>query len=477
MITCQKKFWLENPSELFCRNTTKSLQERMNLITQAIFFIFLVLIIYDPKISIIFLIPTLSFVIILYYIQKRRPMNNNPKENFKNKIIVCNTQSKCPTFCNDQVQLNPNYPPPVSNNQALVGPPNPKTLIPPVIAPPPAALDYWRANNLINHSHINTESQHDTYLSGYQVSNCCDRIDACLVPENQVRENYGRYMENIGQFGTVYEGITDPSRPVGKICPPRTYNPIVSPTPTIEGYEYRPIQPPTPVIETFKPERPNCPGWVNTSCGYDSDQLKYNLPSNLISGNCEKTENMKEYNKNLYTQTIQPDIFTRNEIIEPINSNAGISFTQQFEPTTCDRDNKGLTYIEHDPRIYNPPQQKIQKMGVTESNVYDPRFFGYGTSYRSYTDENMGQTRFYYDDIDSIRRPNYIVRSNIDFMKNADTYGPITYKNKTHNNIRPLAQDAFLRSSLQQRTELQERLLRKRNAEMWQRRKYPIRTF
>ena len=79
-------------------------------------------------------------------------------------------------FCNDEkpIEPNPNF---VSLNQNLAGPPNPKTLLKPVVVPPPAALDFWRANNLINHSHINTESQRDTYLSGYEISNCCDNID------------------------------------------------------------------------------------------------------------------------------------------------------------------------------------------------------------------------------------------------------------------------------------------------------------
>ena len=75
-----------------------------------------------------------------------------------------------------------------------------------------------------------------------------------------------------------------------------------------------------------------------------------------------------------------------------------------------------LTYTEHDPRVYKPKMMpNTPDMTVTESDIYDPRFNGYGTSYRAYTDENIGQTRFYYDDINSVRMPNYIVRSNIDF--------------------------------------------------------------
>ena len=141
-----------------------------------------------------------------------------------------------------------------------------------------------------------------------------------------------------------------------------------------------------------------------------------------------------------------------------------------------------MTYTEHDPRIYQPKiKPKEPDMSITEANIYDPRFSGYGTSYRSYNDKNTGQTRFYYDDIDSVRMPNYITRSNIDFAKYADSYGTLTDQNKNGNinnsNIRALAQNTFLNSSLQQRDELQQRLMRKRNSELWQLRKYPMRTF
>ena len=76
--------------------------------------------------------------------------------------------------------------------------------------------------------------------------------------------------------------------------------------------------------------------------------------------------------------------------------------------------------------------------------------------------------------------PNYLVRSNIDFAKYADTYGPLNdsnkYGNKNTKDIHILAQDTFLRSSLKQRDDLMERLMRKRNNEMWQNRKYPKHT-
>jgi hypothetical protein len=622
MSLCKKKFWIQNPPDLFCSIgviplTSMSIEEQMNAFTRFVIVIFFLMLFFmlNSTTSFIFLFVSLLFIIILYYIQKRT-MDNYQKENYQNPISndwtsdtrsakshqhkirkrsvncgYCGNNGKCRKgckidtkvldtdvlinkengspilgvqnsalrFCNDERLLSPNDPNFVSLNQRLAGPPNPKTLLKPVITPPLADLDFWKANNLINHSHINTQSQWDTYLSGYEVSNCCDPINECMVPiDKPIKEHLGTIMEEFEH--PTYIGISDPKRPASGQCNPlpRGNNPILSPTPVTmtplcnerysavrerdvtEGYQgpvlgykegspvgtytrdqLRPIHlqhvtqiktpqpasavPATPVMENFEYPylkdqpaqrsehssvtngivvRDNESGWVNTMCGYNPNQVaKSNLPSNLASSNCERDEAMKEYNKNLFTQNIQPDIYTYSEIIEPINSNIGISFTQQSGPTTCSRkDGKGLTYTEHDPRIFQPEKEPHDfDMRVTEADVYDPRFSGYGTSYRAYTDKNIGQTRFYYDDVNAIRMPNYLVRSNIDFAKYADSYGPLDDNNKHGNqynsNIRALAQDSFLQSSLQNRTELQERLMRKRNNEMWQLRKYPMRTF
>ncbi len=42
-------------------------------------------------------------------------------------------------------------------NNALVGPQNPKTLMPPPIAPPLGDLDTWKASEWTTHSHVNSE--------------------------------------------------------------------------------------------------------------------------------------------------------------------------------------------------------------------------------------------------------------------------------------------------------------------------------
>ena len=186
---------------------------------------------------------------------------------------------------------------------------------------------------------------------------------------------------------------------------------------------------------------------------------------------------MAQYNKNLFTQIIEPGVYSINQVNEPINSNIGISFTQQFEPMTYSNTQDGILYTEHDPRIMEPLPEEVPVETVNEANVYDPRFTGYGTSYRSYIDKQLGQPRFIYDDVNAIRMPNYLVRSKIDFEPYADSYGPMKAGQPDGNNltanIREMAQDSWIKNSNQFRDDIMVSAMRKRNGEMWQNRMYP----
>jgi len=426
-------------------------------------------------------------------------------------------------FCNDERPVRYNDPTWISPNAKLGMGQNPKTLIKPLVVPPSHDLTYWRANNLITHSNVNKATQKDAYLSGYAVSTCCGNLECQEVVPIPGPE-YKVYVGGMGGYNEVdngenVENFRSP-KPADIIPPMMPNMPVKN---TIETFRspkpadiIPPMMPNMPVkntIETFRspkpadiipPMMPNMPvenytipetwpypihsapvvpnqsGWVNTTCGYNPKQVfEADLPSNLAVGNCPQDPVMKQYNKNLFTQIIQPGVYTRSQVNEPINSNIGISFQQQFEPLTCKRDETGLHYLEHDPRIIEPAivEENYPPTPANEANVYDPRFSGYGTSYRAYTDPLLGQTRFAYDDINAIRMPNYLVRSKIDNQPYADSYGPMkpgqTEGNEMTSMIRGLAQDSWMRDSIQFRNELTERLMRKTNAEQWQRRSAP----
>jgi len=367
---------------------------------------------------------------------------------------------------------NKNY---VSKNQNLVGTANPKTFIPPVIVPPPADFSYWKANNLTTVSAINDNKNIDVYQSGYEVSTFCG--DNVCAKENN---NY-----NWVKMNSNYKKIeqkNDDLNPLHNNKYNQKYNQYQKTT-------HAPIKEKF-TLEDFAKDYKDNPleniGQVNKSCGFNIRNPKlYDLPVNLTVGNCEKEQSMKDYNKNLYKQIIQPNVYTTNQVNEPVNSNIGISFDQQFEPLTYDVDEFGtINFTEVNPLDpeFNPKDNMLKysdnevTVPITPYNVYDPRFSSYGTSYRAYTDENVGQTRFFYDDVDSVRMPNYVIRSKIDFADFADQYGTMD-KNKSNLNnstIRQLANQKFVDDAITFRTGMQERLMRKHNSTAWQQRKYPI---
>jgi len=474
MTTCNEKFWTENISTLFTSDNCginfipsmeMSLEQKMNASTRLLLIIFLIVLLFDVKLSIMFLLPFVVMIIILYYYQKMKPSRVNlpqqTRENYtsnsnkplsaqnfrvkynneniflKDDKVVVNSPSIY-RFCDDEVPLgvnNPNY---TSANQRLAGQPNPKTKIPPVMVPPCVDLDYWRANNLVTLSYVNSQTQEDGYQSGFQVTTCCGNVANDYIDPKPVRKR-GHYTKNHHK---------------------------------------------QPVKENFETPLRQNEGGVDMACGYDPSQIfSSNLPSNLKSCELSRDPRMREYNDNLFTQTIEPNIYFKNEVNEPTNANMGISFTQQFEPTTCFLDGDSTHITAHDPLIIEPifhDDDDEKKISVNESNIYDPRFSGSGTSYRSYIDRMTGQPRFVYNDVDAIRMPNYITRSNIDFLPFADSYGPLpsngAYGNEFNDKIRALANDAFTRNSVEHRTDLQQRLMRKVNSQAWQQRVAPIRT-
>lgn len=457
----QKLFWVEyipnlfnNPNIIPLNYMTNTYTENMNCITRLIIFLFIIIFIcygFKQNIIILFLI-TLLFIIILYYIQKdimtthseyykhpaKKQANILAQDLDLSDVQLFNDNNTQSRLCRDVFSLddnafnNPNY---ISRNQKLAGPPNPKTNIPPVIVAPSHDLDYWKATNLVTHSAINEETVTDTYSSGYNVSTNCNN---------------------------------------------QQYNFNKKPLELIENFKYPYLK----NINNCLPKNIDKIDQINTSCGYKPEQLcNYNLPTNYISSDCEANIKMKDYNRNLFTQTIQPGVYTTSQIIEPINSNIGISMQQENLPTTVytNTNNDDIYFTEHDPVIFEKPPKNNQNItNPTESNVYDPRFTGAGTSYRSYTDNLLGQTKFYYDDIEAITMPNYLTRNDIDFTTFGDTYGPLPYGqpkgNKNTSNIHELANNTFLQASLHQRNDLMQKLMRKRNNEMWQLRSNPINT-
>jgi hypothetical protein len=168
-----------------------------------------------------------------------------------------------------------------------------------------------------------------------------------------------------------------------------------------------------------------------------------------------------------HTQYIGPNTYTKTYEERPIADNIGISYQEPaFRPVK----KVAHTYIEtEDPEVIEPSVCT----GTAPDQVYDPRFTGYGTQDRAYIEPNIGQPRYMYKDVDAMRRGNFFIRSNIDHLPFAQTNGVIS--DNVYTDVRQMVDGAYLDQNSQFREALQQRLMSKRNGELAQLRRFPIR--
>lgn len=444
------KLWFENICELWKSDTiipknNDSIESQLNSLTRLVIIIFIILYLINFKNSFLFILISLLLIIILYYIQK-----NNMKENFMiNKEIrkqryknpdLPNIIYKSNDVCNNTstpISMNNNYNSNINTTNNKIG--NPKIFQKPVIAPRITNLDYWKTNNLVNHSQINSTSNQDLWRSGfiYQQDNT-----------NNIKENF----ENNEYRKKVLNRLNN--------CKEKSN-----------------------IINTQIPDNDK----IISSCGYNPKlNSDVGLPHNIGTSKCSRNDVFKRYNQNLHTMTLEPKLYAVNEIIEPNTHNRSLSISYQphrqinmYDKTIDNGDliiNKNPDLFPYEK--YTDTEKYVET--INESNVYDPRHTGYGTSYRSYIDNMTGQPRFYYDDINAIRMPNYITRSNIDFAKFADSYGTIQegneLGNKNNMQIRELANTQFLNSAINFRTDLKEQLSKKMRHKGIDNRRFPKHT-
>jgi len=404
-------------------------------------------------------------------------------------------------------------------NKQLAGGPSARSAIPAVIAPPSHSEEYWKTNDFLVRSGINSEMSTDLTRSGYLVQDINNNnrvIEPYKADEivrhiaNQTVASHGsdhpqRHTEESSiRHGSMIDGPDSSIQQTNGADVERAYvienfeeqadkateklqfkytsNLQQQPSSKIKvpiaqctsnNYDIPPKKRCTKEIVTVGPSEEEM---INMPYGYNPNQLETsNLPSNLPMGDIARNPVFNTYNKDIFTTTIQPGVYSRTEIVEPLNSNIGISFPQQFEPVQCEEaDDGGVVFIQKDSRII-PVNQKVDitPPGPDESTVYDPRFTGYGTNYRAYIDTVTGQPRFYYDDVMVHRQNNYVTRNKLDFTD----FGPRNNQiNQQYSNaeVRDKAQNAFADNTINFRTELQTRLLRKVNVNAWQQKVAPI---
>ena len=159
-----------------------------------------------------------------------------------------------------------------------------------------------------------------------------------------------------------------------------------------------------------------------------------------------------------------------------ILQNYGISTTPEKSNYTSITNGDDLIFVENRQKQKHFTCDYIT--GDEPSMIYDPRMIGYSDSNRGYVDKLLGQPKFYYDDINAARAPNYITRNKIDIYSFGETTGRLKDPNnvQTCGDNNQLAVEEFHNSALQHRADIMQSLMNKRNKEMWQLKNFPIST-
>lgn len=485
--------WLDDWREFFNPNNIipdihQDIPEQFNCLTRIIIFLILIMYFYYGFNRYVWTLIVIFTIVIIIYISfyKRNKFCGMKKENFETQIIAdapgkcrtpitdCSYQEPMVLYDSREPELpimvsgqnsNPSlidvrqahtwcYPDLVlgnetaSVNQKLTGNrANPKTQAIPVIPPPMYSYDEWVPNDFVVPWKINDQRRQELYQNGYMTWEKeipRKKIEYEMFnkyschPDEELKENFPSYGNN--------------------------------------EYDLPPDR--TMLNATYSNQLQDI--MMDTADGYYPENARYNYPVNMPPTQCMKSPQMSEYNKNLYSIPLQPNVYTRSQVNQPDASmyNLGISYTQPHLPYKCRMDDRGNMIIdEYDPNQY-PSEYLLRGRDqygqdeIQRHEIYDPRLTGYGTSYRSYNDPLTGQPKFYYDDIDAHTQYNYITRNKIDFTQFGPQIGP--YEDIPNEDVRVLADQTFHNNAMKQRTELQYRLMAKNSHREWQQRAAPL---
>jgi len=160
----------------------------------------------------------------------------------------------------------------------------------------------------------------------------------------------------------------------------------------------------------------NEPLYEVNSKGKSVKKVRFDLKDN--SSKCGKS----------ITTNIGSGLTINEEMIEPIDFNFGgsHSFDETHKTTKFDKDKQKyiVTYHKEEPEDKTDIFTKECQKQVDIDDIYDPRLSGSGSNDRYFFDKNSNTIKYYYDDVNCIRKANYLIRSHIDTVDFADSTGP-----------------------------------------------------
>jgi hypothetical protein len=342
----------------------------------------------------------------------------------------------------------------VSKNSALTGPQNPKTLIPPPIAPPLADLDTWKASEWTTHSHVNSRTvQYEDEAGPFMTfDNNSENVFPvnCLSSYEDDQANNPCFRRCLTGLGIKNEfGIVEPFEEIGSRLSSRQVNRFGKPPKLVrelnEPYSYSNNDLIEPFISELQPgiytSNMDQPILANDGLLPDIPQGRTSLYTPMING--KPRDGMEIY-------------------VEDKEADAIIGLNDS-----------GYRTLD---RAYELPQRYVRERLPKRYGEWRPR--------RSTLPGINSNTRTEYGSGDFI--PDGIGVEEVRDLSGAEEMSEYYNKNKLDMYvvdktaplyaINPSAVQMQIEVTNRFRSDMQESLMRKRNAEAWQRKQYPLDT-
>jgi len=452
MSIIDEPFWTKDPSYLLkpiiFPESHMTMTAQLNAISRLIIVIGLILFALKFKFSLIFIILSLSMIIILYYCQMSQyrenyspsnfPQLNYPFENFKDII-----DNKCPNAS----------------------------------VPPPEHLSFEQANKLSTYN--KTEVGVDFFSPPIQIQ------ERSMIPPIIVPKAYDKsvwtYTDGADQTGVnkrTMEDVTVNFMTNENNCPTDTRMDIAS---------LRKVNP----FKLTSTDQNTIPSYASDYLNLPTDTLfkqdiqpkdKYNYyveRHQPINGNYAISEipNWEESPEKKYTE------FEMKRHIETMPNKQGWAQMSAYSPQLIRDDGPMGRQVEMPVRTeWSARVSPYEIKGnIDYDRVFDPRFTGYGDPYSSYLDKQKGNISYYYGDtVDAYRNPVFISRSKVDFIEDREPMGQIKPMFRRE---KPMclgdaiegAEDRWMTDTTSFRESLIGSQMTKANAEAWQKRYFPMR--
>ena len=510
MPVCQNKFWIFRLQDLFCEYTlvpkkNMSLEKKMNTLTRDIIILFLILYILNVKNIGWYFIISILIIIILYFIQKNKMIQENYEQPFLNSMMMKPNQyttkkvektyltnmdierdvmsqknnlaaymERQGRYCDNSKYLPLNETQ-VFKERALSGPPNPETNFNLYIEPRPADIFYWRDNQYVNYDKLNVYKPDSLYDSGYiprqfeskplfDVSQYFDEDpfkktgqDDYFVVERNFKEPAYK-----NSFEKELKQI-DKEFPIKQIPIKENYEKIEKKAPLKEEYAY------SNIYQNYQQDEQSVPDFYY-SAGVNTDNTKYNLPINYPATPLEMRDKQKPLNNEVFTLRLTPTLANQYEVVYPNNSNISVS-TVLPKREQISRDENGKTIYTSAPPM-NDNRNIIKnpfKGDPTVDSMYDSKTVGYGPSYRSYYEPISGTMRYYYDDIDVVKHGAIMTDNKIDIFEGSmNKMGLMPGSLFDLNTMKKIEQNRFLDMTSMHRESMQSSLMEYVGDREWQ---------